>query len=604
MTARVLPGFIVGPLAGVIADRFDRRRVMVIADAGRAVIIFSLPLFPNLVYLIFASILLESLTLVWGPAKDASLPHVVPVKHLTHANSLNLFAVYGPWPLASIVFIGLATLGEWVGDHVDVLSGISGDPEALALWLDSGTFVISALIIWTLHIPASKHRGRRLDMGQIKRDLVEGIRFVVEHDKVRPWIIGIAFTFTAAGGVFSLGPGFVEHVLNAGPRGFAFVIGFLATGMIIGLLAIGTITKRVEKDVLFSASLLLLGGSLIGLASMGSLESAIPMASMLGFFGGAAYANGYSLMHENTDDELRGRTFAAAYTAIRIGTLLGLGLFPFIAGAVGDNKIGGIDLPGTRVTLWFAGLFVISGGLYSMKAIKDRWGGGRKRRETGFFVVFEGGEGAGKTTQMDRFVEWLRDRREEVVPTREPGGTRIGNEIRKILLDPNCSPMDERTEALLYAADRAQHVAEVIKPSLDDGKIVVSDRFLDSSLAYQGLARGLGLERIYRLNEWATGGLLPDLVFFMKLDAQEGLKRVGDGRDRIELEDDDFHRKVSTAYLELARRFPARFVVLDASRDANQVHQDIVDAFTKRAGHVVSPLEPGTSLGPPGPVVR
>lgn len=608
MTARVLPGFIVGPLAGVIADRWDRRRTMVISDLIRAAVIFSLPLFPNLLYLLMASIVLESLTLIWGPAKDASLPHVVPVKHLTHANSLNLIAVYGPWPIASLVFAGLTTLGGFMADRVSVLSGLEGQQEALALWLDSGTFLFSALMIWTLSIPASKHRGRKLDLSQIKRDLFEGIRFVVDHEKVRPWIVGVAFTFTAAGGVFSLGPGFVETVLGGGERGFAFVIGFLATGMIVGLLAVGLIAKRVQPDVLFSAALLLLGGSLIAFATMGSLATAVPVASMLGFFGGVAYSTGYSLLHEHTEDDLRGRTFSAAYTAIRLGTLLGLGLFPFIAGALGDHVIDQagfrIALPGTRVTLWLAGGFVISGGLYSIRAIKDRWRGGRGDREKGFFVVFEGGEGAGKTTQIDAFVDWLKTQGEDVVQTREPGGTDIGTRIRQILLDPANSALDERAEALLYAADRAQHVSEVIKPSLDEGKIVVSDRFLDSSLAYQGLARGLGLERIYRLSEWATGGLLPDIVFYLKLDAKEGLTRVGDSRDRMEEQGDEFHVRVSAAYLELSRRYPGRFVVLDASQDAEHVKRQVIDAFQERARHLVSPLDPEGGFGPSGPVVR
>jgi dTMP kinase len=609
MTARVIPGFIVGPLAGVLADRWDRKRTMVLADAARAAIIFSLPLFPNLVYLLIASMLLESLSLIWGPAKDASLPHVVPPRYLTHANSLSLIAVYGPWPLASLVYIGLSTLAGWAADAVPALSGLQGEEVALALWVDSATFMFSALTIWTLTIPASTHRAGRLDFGEVKRDLFEGLRFVIDHDKVRPWIIGIAFTFTAAGGVFSLGPGFVTDVLNAGDRGFSFVIGFLAAGMIIGLLVVGVIAKRVQKDVLFSAALLLLGVSLALLASMGSLEYAIPVASMLGFFGGAAYSTGYALMHENTADEMRGRTFSAAYTTIRIGTLLGLGLFPFVAGAFGDrvwriNESLTLELPGTRVTLWIAGTFVLAGGVYSMRAIKDRWGGGRASGGSGFFVVFEGGEGAGKSTQMDALVKWLRGRGEDVVSTREPGGTEIGDRIRAILLDTASGSMDERTEALLYAADRAQHVAEVVKPSLDAGKIVVSDRFIDSSLAYQGLARGLGLDRIYQLSEWATGGLLPDLVFFMRLDPDEGLKRVGGGRDRIEQEADVFHHRVMAAYLELAQKFPGRFVVLDASRSKDEIRAEIQQAFLERARDVIQPIEPGTNMTPPGPVVR
>ncbi|MFP5299385.1 MAG: dTMP kinase, partial [Actinomycetota bacterium] len=303
-----------------------------------------------------------------------------------------------------------------------------------------------------------------------------------------------------------------------------------------------------------------------------------------------------------------GRTFSAAYTAIRLGTLLGLGLFPFVAGAIGDNVFDQagfrVELPGTRVTLWLAGGFVISGGLYSMRAIKERWRGGRSGRERGFFVVFEGGEGAGKSTQIEAFTRWLQDQGEQVVQTREPGGTEIGAKIRLILLDPAIDEMDERTEALLYAADRAQHVSEVIKPSLDEGKIVVSDRFVDSSLAYQGLARGLGLDRIYRLSEWATGGLLPDIVFYLKLDPGEGLRRVGDDRDRIEKEDGDFHLRVGAAYLELARRYPGRFVVLDASKDPEEVKKDVIEAFQDRARHLVSPLGSDPSFGPSGPVVR
>jgi dTMP kinase len=606
MTARVIPGFIVGPVAGVIADRWDRRRTMVVADVLRAVVIFSLPIFPNLLYLLVASMVLESASLVWGPAKDASLPHVVPARYLTHANSLSLIGIYGPWPLASIFYVLLETLGNFVAGHVGVLSGLRGEPETMALWLDSATFATSALIIWSLTIPASRRRAGKLDIGEVKRDLIEGLRFVVDHDKVRPWIIGIAFTFTAAGGVFSLGPSFVNDVLAGGGRGFAFVLGFLATGMIAGLLAVGLIAKKVSKDVIFSSAILLLGASLILLASMSSLEAAVPIASMLGFFGGAAYSTGYALIHENTADELKGRTFSAAYTVIRIGTLVGLGLFPFVAGAMpeGEVSIGDFDLalPGARTTLWLAGLFVLAGGVYSMQALKDRSGG--RGAHGGFFVVFEGGEGAGKSTQMERFVGWLRTEGEDVVSTREPGGTDIGARIRSILLDRDAGDMDERTEALLYAADRAQHVAELIKPSLEAGKIVVSDRFLDSSLAYQGLARGLGFDRIYDLSDWATGGLLPDLVFFLKVDPDEGLKRVGDDRDRLESEDDAFHRKVASAYAELARRFPGRFVVLDGHLTEDEVQQQIRKAFFDRAHHVASAMEPGASFGPPGPVIR
>jgi dTMP kinase len=203
-------------------------------------------------------------------------------------------------------------------------------------------------------------------------------------------------------------------------------------------------------------------------------------------------------------------------------------------------------------------------------------------RPEGRFVVFEGGEGTGKTTQMSALVEWLQGRGDDVITTREPGGTAIGARIRAILLDPSAREMTARTEALLYAADRAQHAAEVIKPALEDGKIVVSDRFVDSSLAYQGLARGLGLEEIYELSSWATEGLVPDLVLFMNVDADVALQRLDRDRDRIEGEQDDFHERVAAAYIELADRFSERFVVLDASRPPEEIHRDVVAAVQER----------------------
>ena len=594
MTARVLPGFFVGPIAGVFADRWDRKKTMVVADLMRAAIIVSLPFVPNLLYLLIASAMLESLTLVWGPAKDASLPHFVKPEELTHANSLSLIAIYAPFPLGSVVFAFMATLASFLAENVTLFEGLGSRPEALALGVDSLSFLFSAIMISSLVIPSTRTRIEHLDFGQVKRDLVEGLKFVFEHKQVRPWLLGIAFTFTAAGAVFSLGVAFVDDVLGGGDRGFAFLIGFLATGMIIGLLAVSLIARRIQKDVLFSSSLLLVGVGLIGLASVGSLNAAIPLASALGFFGGAAYSTGYALMHETTADELRGRTFSAAYTVIRIGTLVGLGLFPFIAGLLGHYKLtsplGTLDLPGSRITLWLAGGVAVIGGVVSMRAIRAREEGAARDvaapaaedRSRGYFVVFEGGDGSGKSTQMAALVRWLEARGADVVTTREPGGTEIGRRVRDVLLDPSLHVMDARTEALLYAADRAQHVAEVIRPALDAGKIVVSDRFVDSSLAYQGVARELGLEEVYRISKWATGDLMPDVVFFLSMESRLGLRRIDGDPDRIEQEASAFHDKVGAAYLELARRYPDRFVVLDANRPQSEVHQDVVEAFEAR----------------------
>ena len=586
MAARVLPGFLVGPVAGVIADRWDRKKTMVFADVARGLIVFSLPFVPSLVYLLVASAVLESLTLIWGPAKDAALPNFVSRRDLTNANSLSLLAIYGPWPLASLVYTLLSFLGGFVGRHVPVLSGLTESPQALALWIDSLSFTFSALMISTLAIAPTKGRVRRLDLGEIRRDLVEGLTFVRDHRQVRPWLLGIAGTFTAAGGVFSLGPSFAQEVLGASDRGFAFIIGAFGTGMMVGLLAAGLLSRRLSKDVLFSSCILLLGVGLIALASMSTLDAAVPVAAALGFFGGAGYSTGYSLIQATTADELRGRTFSAAYTIIRIGTLLGLSVFPFVASFVGDRALGDYPIPGSRSTLWLAGVVVFGGGLLSMRAIKAGRAATRSAQPSahaGCFVVFEGGEGAGKTTQMSALVGWLQARGERVVTTREPGGTDIGARIRSVLLDPHAHGMDERTEALLYAADRAQHVKEVVRPALEEGSIVVSDRFVDSSLAYQGVARGLGLDEIYDISHWATGGLVPDLVFYLKVDPKTGFDRLSGDTDRLENEGVSFHERVSIAYRKLAKQFPDRFVVLDGARSPDEVHDYVVKVLEERA---------------------
>jgi len=197
----------------------------------------------------------------------------------------------------------------------------------------------------------------------------------------------------------------------------------------------------------------------------------------------------------------------------------------------------------------------------------------RARELSGFFFTFEGCEGSGKTTQVELLKEHLAERGFEVLVSREPGGTAIGARIREILLDPGQAGMEPLAEALLFAADRAQQVAQVILPAMREGRVVVGDRFVDSSLAYQGVARGLGLEAVARLNEWATGGLEPTLTFYLDMSVEEALARKSfEGHDRIEGEPAEFHRAVREAYLMLAKLYSHRVVVVDARAGREEIH--------------------------------
>lgn len=195
----------------------------------------------------------------------------------------------------------------------------------------------------------------------------------------------------------------------------------------------------------------------------------------------------------------------------------------------------------------------------------------------GIFITFEGVEGSGKSTQIELLSEYLRGKGYEVVATREPGGTNIGESIRDILLDPDFLSMDSYTELFLYVASRAQLACEVIKPALDTEKVVLCDRFADSSLAYQGFGRDIPLDKIEAVNEWATQGLCPQLTIVLSIPAQDGLVRAtGDSADRIEREPADFHERVKNGYEKIAQRHPDRIHTIDGTGNPSEIHRSIV----------------------------
>jgi dTMP kinase len=201
---------------------------------------------------------------------------------------------------------------------------------------------------------------------------------------------------------------------------------------------------------------------------------------------------------------------------------------------------------------------------------------------TGLFITFEGPDGAGKTTQVKAFAEKLSALGHEVVLTREPGGTAISDEIRSLILDPAHTEMADFAEVLLYAASRAQHVQEKIKPSLKSGKIVVCDRFVEASVAYQGYGLGIDIERIKAINQFATGGLIPDRTYLLDLSVAEGRERLQAraGLDRIEQKGAAYHERVRQGFLEIAKEHPQRIRVIDAKRPVNKMAEEIFADFS------------------------
>jgi dTMP kinase len=318
----------------------------------------------------------------------------------------------------------------------------------------------------------------------------------------------------------------------------------------------------------------------------------------MGFGAGLAWVTGYTLLQENVSDEFRGRTFGTLTTMVRIGLFLSLLFFPAVqaALAVRGVHVGSYDLS-TRLALWLGAGITAAGGFSAMRGM--RWQRVTRPRalglaprvhnfdRAGVFIVFEGVEGSGKGTQIPRAKAFVEARGHQTVVCREPGSTNLGERLRETVLDPATGRLDPRAEALLFAAARAQLVTSVIRPALEEGKVVLCDRFVDSSVAYQGVGRGLGEADVLSLNAWATQGLFPDLVLLLHLDPDVGLERAGQAGaspDRIEQEGTPFLAKVADAYLHIAEDHPERFVVIDALRPPDEVERDVRMAIAKVVG--------------------
>jgi dTMP kinase len=603
MIARTLPAFLFGPIAGTLVDRLDRKRLMIVADLARGAMYLSMVFLRELWAIYLLSFAIECLSLLWGPARDASLPNLVPRRQLTNANSLVLLSSYATLPIGGAVFAALTAVSIWLGGRVPVLAA---QPESLALLLDAGTFLFSASMVAGIAIRTQpSHATERLTLSRVWHDTKDGISFLRENSLASAMTGGIVVAFGAVGAVLAIGPVFVQTTLGAGPSGWGLVVTAFGVGMGLGIATAGQAAKVIDREIVFVWSLIAAAAALFVLATMPNLSWAIVFTVWLGAFCGLAWVSGYTLLQENVVDEFRGRTFGALTTLARMFLFLSLAAFPAlaqifqsVADALGANQfhVGGnrIDLSGTRLALSVAGLVVVAAGINTRRLLK-RYRLSRpvpltlvpklkRPPATGLFIAFEGVEGSGKGTQIKMAEEHLRSLGLNVLVTREPGGTSAGEQIRELLLDPATGKLDARAEALLFAAARAQTVASVIRPALAEGKVVICDRYVDSSLAYQGWGRGLGEPDVLSLNVWATQGLFPDMVILLHIEPERGLARSDEPLDRMEQEGQQFLAKVADAYLKIAEEHPERFVVVDADREPAAVFDSVREAL-ERAVH-------------------
>ena len=589
---RVLPAVILGPIAGVIADRFDRRRLMVFCDIFRFGLYLSIPIVGNYFWLYTATVLVECFTLFWSPAKEATVPNMVPKNKLESANQVSLLAAYGTAPVAAIVFSLLALVSTAISKFLP--AGYSSTAD-IALYIDAISFLYTAWIVFQLREIPKGAASKATVNENIGKSLFEGFKFVSGSKVIRGLIFGMLGAFFAAGAVIGLARTFVGD-LNAGDAAYGILFGAVFTGLALGISLGPKVFAQFSKRRIFGAALTISSFFLILLALITNLVLAIFITIILGAFAGVSWVSGFTMLGLEVADEVRGRTFAFVQSLIRISLVLVLAISPVIAAAIGRHtfKFENFEVTynGAAFTMLAAGIIGVTVGIISYRTMRDRptvslWsdivaasrgelGGITGASHSGVFISFEGGEGSGKSTQTQLLKTFLEGKGEKVLLSREPGGTPLGKKLRDILLDNQTGNISPRSEALMYAADRAHHVYSLIRPALAAGEIVITDRYLDSSVAYQGAGRILQPSEVARISRWATENLAPNLTIVMDIPAEIGLARL-QSLDRLEAEPLAFHERIRQEFLNIASSDPERYFVVDATQDKEIIHEQIIE---------------------------
>jgi dTMP kinase len=612
--ATLLPALLLGPLAGALADRLDRRMTMIVGDVIRALLFLSIPLFPNLTWIYAAKFLAGCATLFWTPATNASVPNLVPRDKLERANQLSLLSTYGTAPVAAGLFSVLALASKALGSISPYFNTNSVD---LALYFNGATYLISAATVFMLREIPKRNVSGKISAPSTLKSVWEGWRFIGESRIVRGLVIGMVGAFVAAGAVIGLGYPYITETLHGGNAGWGLVFAAIFIGIALGMLPGTRFLKDFSRRRLFGVAIVCAAIPLAIIALVPNLVIVIFLVVLIGTMGGIAYATGFTIVGLEVNDDIRGRVFAFFTSATQVILFAVIAVAPFLSKALtkliasatgsGNVKIGNVvyTAVGQNVVLLLAALLAAALGISAYRHMDDRRGlslwadlvaairgeplesgpasadeaderdGEFRPAHAGLFIALEGGEGAGKTTQARMLAIWLREQGFDVITTREPGATKVGMRLRALLLDTTHTGMSPRAEALMYAADRAEHVAEVISPALERGGVIITDRYTDSSLAYQGAARGLRTEDVAWLSHWATDGLVPDLTILLDLPPQAGLGRRTRSADRLEAEPTEFHDRVRAGFLSLARQDPQRYLVLDATRPAAELTQEI-----------------------------
>ncbi|MEV7958484.1 dTMP kinase [Streptomyces sp. NPDC088252] len=597
---------LLGPLTTLTAPGgpLDRRWLMIGTDGLRLGLLVVAPLWIDwmpdkaLMMILITVFVVGASERLWTVAKDGAAPALLPAPppegaavrplpdHLDALRRLSLRTDFAAVPAAAAVLLIATLIGNLLGSG---LEWFSLHQAALGSYVAAGLFSASISTLYFLELPGSQTPRPRSPLEGLRRPSTGS-----GPDKGRtgavPLIVGASAA--VAGAIAAAAAVAVLHAaeLGGGPAAFALLVLGLTGATGVGIRTAGKVLPALSRRRLLALAIAVTGVALLAMGLVPDTATVLMIAVLAGYAAGVAAHTGHVLVDQETEEFRRARTTEHLQAVVRVLIALGALAGPLLAAAIGTHRLtsGGFVFAhgGAAFALMLIGALLLPVAVIVLARTDDRSGVPLRRdlREalrggdpavapapTGFFLALEGGDGAGKSTQVEALADWIRAKGHEVVVTREPGATPVGKRLRSILLDVSSAGLSNRAEALLYAADRAEHVDSVVRPALERGAIVISDRYIDSSVAYQGAGRDLSPTEIARISRWATSGLVPHLTVLLDVDPETARERFTEAPDRLESEPPEFHARVRSGFLTLAAADPTRYLVVDAGQDPEAI---------------------------------
>ncbi|MFF7204292.1 dTMP kinase [Streptomyces sp. NPDC008141] len=598
---------LLGPLTTLTSPKgpLDRRWTMIGADGLRAVLLIVAPLWVDWTLDNAAAILLITVFVAgvaerfWTVARDGAAPALLPAPppegaavrplpdHLDALRRLWLRTGFAVIPLGAAVLLVATLIGNLLATGLD---WFSLHQAALGSYVAAGLFAASVSTLYFIELPGSSTARPRSPLEGLRRPSTGGTL-----DKGRTGAIPL-FVLACAAVAAAISSAVAVAVLHAvdlggGPAAFALLVLVLTGGTGLGIRGAASVLPSLSRRRLLVLALTVTGVALLAMGLVPDTATVLLLALLAGFSAGVAANIGHTLIDQEAEDFRRARITDHLQAVVRVAIAVGAVAAPLLAAAIGPHRLASGDFVfahgGAGFTLMLVGALLLPVAAIVLAKTDDRSGVPLRRdlrdalrggadpavapAGTGFFIAIEGGDGAGKSTQVEALAQWIRAKGHEVVVTREPGATPVGKRLRSILLDVSSAGLSNRAEALLYAADRAEHVGSVVRPALERGAIVISDRYIDSSVAYQGAGRDLSPTEIARISRWATDGLVPHLTVLLDVSPEAARERFTEAPDRLESEPAEFHQRVRSGFLTLAAADPGRYLVVDAGQEPEAV---------------------------------